>query len=258
MKTRISIFLTSLVIVVAIGWVARASDHDDGENDIKSRSLNLTDLFVFREDWHTGSGADSGKLVLIMNTNPRSLPQQQYYFSTNARYEFHIARVADKAKAYTNGDDVDLRFEFGPPSTSAFLSGAASHAQPITVTLTQGSSVSRTSLTTAGANLYTTPLGLGSDTVNTISLGGQNLRIFAGLKEDPFFFDVEQFFKVRAALAGSSGTSLGGGFRTPAAANDFAAGYNVNAIVVEVPIVLLQASASDTVFDVWETISVPH
>src|SRR4028119_782016 len=66
----------------------KASDHDDGETEIKSRHLNLTDLFVFREkDQNPGAGSD---LVFIMNTNPRSLARQQYYFSTIARYEFNV------------------------------------------------------------------------------------------------------------------------------------------------------------------------
>ena len=65
----------------AIGWVGvRASDHDDGETDKKSRSLNLTDLYVFREN-DQDSGAAAGNLVFIMGTNPRSVARQQYYFA---------------------------------------------------------------------------------------------------------------------------------------------------------------------------------
>jgi hypothetical protein len=98
-----------------------ASDHDDGELDLKGRSLNLTDLFVFREDWQDGSQADSGNLVLIMNTNPRSLARQQYNFSTQGRYEFHLGRVtaANKNVAPTGSSDVLIRFEFGAPKSSA-------------------------------------------------------------------------------------------------------------------------------------------
>ena len=66
-------------------WQAEASDHDDGENDNKARALNITDVYAFREDWQTGNAGDSGNLIVIMNTNPRSMARQQYYFSTNAR-----------------------------------------------------------------------------------------------------------------------------------------------------------------------------
>ena len=45
---------TSLLVLLALISVGgtfkvSASDHDDGENDMKARSLNLTDLYVFRE-----------------------------------------------------------------------------------------------------------------------------------------------------------------------------------------------------------------
>ncbi|MGB3614122.1 MAG: DUF4331 family protein [Elainellaceae cyanobacterium] len=89
--------------------------------------------------------------------------------------------------------------------------------------------------------------------VNANSVGGANVQVFAGLREDPFFFDVEQFFRVRA---GALGTGPAVGFRDPATAIDFAQGYNVNAIAVRVPITLLQGSTAATTFDVWETVSV--
>ncbi len=36
-----------------------ASDHDDGVNGIKSPVHNITDLYVFREDWQTDNAADA-------------------------------------------------------------------------------------------------------------------------------------------------------------------------------------------------------
>ena len=45
MKRRIELALTVLALGgVACGVYLYASDHDDGENDRKSRALNLTDL----------------------------------------------------------------------------------------------------------------------------------------------------------------------------------------------------------------------
>ena len=73
---KASAALAVALLAGTIGWVAvRASDHDDGETDRKSRSLNLTDLYVFRENDQDGSAA-AGNLVLIMNTNPRSVARQ--------------------------------------------------------------------------------------------------------------------------------------------------------------------------------------
>jgi hypothetical protein len=91
-----------------------ASDHDDGEVDTKGRNLNLTDLYAFREQ-DQNPAAKPDDLVLIMNTNPRSIARQQYFFSTNARYEFKLSRVSDNNATPTGKEDMTLRFEFGAP-----------------------------------------------------------------------------------------------------------------------------------------------
>ncbi|MBM0741990.1 DUF4331 domain-containing protein [Phormidium sp. CLA17] len=235
------IALTVFATVGTVGLVSsyvRSSDHDDGEVDTKGRNLNLTDLFVFREQ-DQNSAAAPGNLVLIMNTNPRSLARQQYYFSTRARYEFKITRVADKNAPVTGVPNAIVRFEFGAPD--------ANKQQAVKITtIVDGN--------TTVAMGKTTPLGSASQpVVNNVSLGGANATVFAGLREDPFFFDVEQYFRVRA---GARGMGPAVGFRPASTAVDFTKGYNVNAIAISIPISLISGGSS-TVFDVWETISLP-
>jgi hypothetical protein len=216
----------------------QASDHDDGESEIKGRNLNITDLYVFREVDQNVSAAPNN-LVLIMNTNPRSVAGQQYYFSTRATYRFNIAHVADKDATPTGLADVVLEFKFGPPD--------GNNRQDYTLTILKNRR--RTVLEGQTTALREDPI-LNSDTIN-----GSTVQVFAGLREDPFFFDVEQFFRVRA---GALGTGPAVGFRTPDRAIDFAQGYNVNAIAVQIPLALLQGSRSAaTTFDVWTTVSVP-
>ncbi len=228
----------ALITGVSAGYI-KASDHDDGETEIKGRNLNLTDLFVFREK-DQNSAAANGDLIFIMNTNPRSLANQQYYFSTRARYEFKVTRVTNNDTTPTGKPDVVLRFEFGSPN--------AKGQQSIKVTAIKDGAT-----TVANQSLSTTALKA-TPIVNQVSLGGSTLGVFAGLREDPFFFDVEQFFRVRA---GALGIAPAVGFRAPNTAVDFAKGYNVNAIAVRVPIKFLQGSTSAKTFDVWETVSVP-
>jgi hypothetical protein len=228
--------------VFRTGSEAAASDHDDGENEVKSRSLNLTDLYVFREDWQTGVAGDAGNLILIMNTTPRALARQQYHFSERALYEFRLSRVGTDPTVENDAPaaDVRLRFEFDAPDGNG--------VQPFTMTaLLDGRTLRDTGVTTP-LSLTSTP------TINALTLGGTSVEVFAGLREDPFFFDVEQYFRVRAGLAGF-GPAVG--FRAAADAVDFAAGYNVNAIVVRVPIAFLAGTSGAHVFDVWETISIP-
>jgi hypothetical protein len=252
----------TLAIAVAGGlWMAgaRASDHDDGETELKGRNLNLTDLYCFREDWQTGNAGDNGNLVFVMCANPRSVARQQYYWSTGARYEFHVGRLplASVNGAAPGTEQFTLRFEFGAPD--------GTNRQPMTVTaIRDGAEFAATvgarfdnGVATGGTeSIKTTPIGGAGAYVHEaydITLGGSTLRVHSGHHEDPFFFDVESYFRVRAALAGIGPAAA---FKPTTTAADFTAGYNVNAIVVRVPIAFVQGASTDPVFDVWETISV--
>jgi Domain of unknown function (DUF4331) len=221
--------------IFAGGRVLHASDHDDGEVDTKGRNLNLTDLYVFREGDQNPS-ASKEDLVFVMNTNPRSVARQQYFFSNRARYEFKVSRVGDNNANVTGKPDVILSFEFGAPGQD--------QSQPVKITAIRDGRVEK-------ATAKTTPLGQ-QPNVQQAHLGGSAVSVFAGLREDPFFFDVEQFFRVRA---GAAGLGPAVGFRDASKAIDFAKGYNVNAIAVRVPIKFLQGKTKATTFDVWETIT---
>ncbi len=227
-----------LAATVGAGAVfVNASDHDDGESEIKGRNLNLTDLYVFREVDQNPS-ASPENLVLIMDTNPRSVAGQQYYFSNRAKYKFNISRVNNNDATPTGLPDVVLEFEFGAPN--------GSNQQPYTLTVIKdGKQRKINGLTTA---LNATPV------INSGTVDDSAVQVFAGLREDPFFFDVEQFFRVRA---GALGKGPAVGFRPAAEAVDFAKGYNVNAIAVQLPIALLQGSSNATTFDVWMTVTLP-
>lgn len=248
---NIKLFLAGAVLALgALGaglfmTAATASDHDDGENDMKARALNITDLYVFREQ-DQKPGAPAGNIVFVMNTNPRSLARQQYYFSTGARYEVKFSRVQDKDAMATGEADGFFRFEFGAPDRSG--------RQAITITASRAGLTRVVRTTTTNQPIVTTPLsGAARPTLNEVRLDNGSISVFAGLREDPFFFDVEQFFRVRAGLAGL-GPSVG--FRNPG--YDFTAGYNVNTIAVRAPLEWIQSGSIATTFDFWTTISVPN
>ncbi|MCY7385732.1 MAG: DUF4331 domain-containing protein [Microcoleus sp. CAN_BIN18] len=232
----------ALIAVLTPGIIA-ASDHDDGEVDIKGRTVNLTDLYVYREK-DQNSGAADGDLVFTMNSNPRSVARYQYYFSTTALYQFHITQVGDVNSTPTGRADIILRFAFSPPNNQGM--------QAVAVTVVRGGSETTTKTTVNNSLIASTPLNSNS-VLNTVPVGGSNLTVFAGLREDPFFFDVEQFFRVRA---GALGTGAKVGFKEPSKAIDFTRGYNVNTIAVRVPKAFLQAGTGANTFDVWSTISV--
>ncbi|WP_293337238.1 DUF4331 domain-containing protein [Microcoleus sp. CAWBG58] len=240
---RIILAIEAALIVVLTPGIIAASDHDDGEVDIKGRAVNLTDLYVYREK-DQNSGAADGDLVFTMNSNPRSVARYQYYFSTTALYQFHITQVGDVNSTPTGRADIILRFAFSPPNNKGM--------QAVAITVVRGGSQTTTKTTVNGGLIATTPLNSNA-VLNTVPVGGSNLTVFAGLREDPFFFDVEQFFRVRA---GALGTGPKVGFKPASQALDFAKGYNVNTIAVRVPKAFLQAGTGANTFDVWSTISV--
>jgi len=243
----VGLAVVAVAAILVVPGLLVASDHDDGETDTKGRNVNLTDLYAFREGDQTGDASQNSNLILVMNTNPRSVARQQYYFSARTRYEFRIERAASNsaapAAAGLSRPDIILRFEFGEP---------AANKQSMKVTAI------RDGVRMVATGAVTSPLPVtaaDAPTINGVMLGGSRLDVYAGLREDPFFFDVEQYFRVRAGFAGL-GPSVG--FRNPGL--DFTSGYNVNSIVVRVPIAFLQgataATTPATTYDIWETISV--
>jgi hypothetical protein len=86
------------------------------------------------------------------------------------------------------------------------------------------------------------------------------VQVFAGLRDDPFFIDLEQFFKIVPDRRPSTGplsqpqTQTATSFRNPGI--DFLRGFNALAIVIEVPkSMLTSATGADAKIGVWGTIS---
>jgi hypothetical protein len=264
--------VTAIAVVAITGRTGFASDHDDGETDLKARALNLTDHFAFK------SPADPSKLSLIMYFNPRSLPGKQYTLSTKARYELHVSKVASRTTKPTAQDDFVFRFEAGPAD--------AGGVQPITLTVFKDGAALGSH---AGTTTAIGPSKAGTITTNTGTVGGIDVKYFVGPRADSFDFDVVRFFQVRAFLAqrffggqggigdasatlanncrGDKFLALGpageaGGvadhdvinlFNPPSCAPDFTKNLNVTAIVLNVPIDQL---GGGKIFDTWSTISV--
>lgn len=250
-KSITSLMAVLLVACCTYAQTAFASDHDDGEIDLKGRSLNITDVFAFREDNQTGNPADSGNLILIMNTHPRALPGQQYFYSTQARYQIHLSQIAagNISQTPTGSSDVVFRVQFGAPNNNG--------EQPVTLSFVKDGRTQVIDTTATNGEILTTNIGdskAGTVRTNILNVDGRQVSLFAGPREDPFFFDVEQFFKVRSHAVENNAFL---GFLPANEAKDFTHNYNVHSIVLRVPISLLQTSG-ETVFDVWTSISVPR
>ena len=85
-------------------------------------------------------------------------------------------------------------------------------------------------------------------------------QLFAGPRDDPFFIDLEAFFRIlpdRKPETGPLSLITQGPltFRPPGEAVDFVRGFNDLAIVVELPIAALTANGTRPRFGVWGTTS---
>jgi hypothetical protein len=180
------------------------------------RRLDFTDLFVFQ------SSENPDKTVLIIDSNPTSAPPPIPAPTTGP--EFHPDAV-HRINIDTNGDQqADIAFTF---TFSEYQNGV----QTATVWYATGSDARQPG-----------PVGERLTTSLPVSFDGQArpvevgpFRLFAGLRSDPFFADVE------GALHGFVWTGH----------DDFAEN-NVDSIALEVPSEMLSA---DPAIGVWASIS---
>src|SRR5437667_87771 len=88
-----------------------------------------------------------------------------------------------------------------------------------------------------------------SGKINTVLGSSGGIQVFAGWRDDPFFIDLEQFFRiipdrkpVTGPLAQLADVATAGSFRSPGV--DYVAGFNVLSIVIELPTAQLTAGGN--------------
>lgn len=231
--------LIFMLILPASSLLTRAADHKDSPTADGAPEGDITDFFAFLDP------NDATQLVLVMDVNPFAVPAEtsSYRFSTNFLYQFKIsndgvAREDFVVQAiFTNdttcksGQTISV---FGP--TRPAVKGARNvvvHGHPAITGCT-----------------------------NTMLTSNSGLNVFAGLRDDPFVFDIGQFFRIttgtqdvfrdlpstplghlRGRSLHSDGTSGVDGF----------GGFNVTAIAVEFPKSWVQGKTSK--LQVWATVS---
>lgn len=203
-----------LIAALVVGFgSASGADHGDAPLTKADHQLDIADVYAF--------AGSNGNLVLAMTVNGLAMPGETPAFgSTDAGklYQFKID---------SNGDaipDVSLNVSF----SSLAAGGTTQH---VTVRKAVGAQADTTS--NGGAVLIE---GDTTDAGNppAISSNATNDKLFAGLRDDPFFFDLNAF---KAGLK----------FRNPG--NDTFLGLNVNAIVIELaPDEILGAGSSGGVW----------
>ena len=213
------ILLGGLLGALVIGGIIYAADHIDapavtGPGNT-SPGNDITDVYAFQ------SPSDNSKMVFVLNTQGLMSPavSATATFPSNVMYEINIDNTGDNVE--------DLVIQCLVQSGKMRVYGPVA---PGTTGLTS-------TVKTSGASTEVNVTAYGAATINSAT-NANGTRIFAGPRDDPFFFDLVRF---KAIIAGTAP-----GFNNPGA--DSFAGTNVMSIVVEVPKTLLGTAAT---INVW-------
>jgi hypothetical protein len=214
MQKKKTIIVAATIATMLTGGIVWASDHTDAPA-VTGTSEDITDLYAFQ-------GANSSNLVFVLNTQGLLAPSATAAaaFDPNTMMEINIDN---------NGDNVeDLVIEAIYDGTNVNFYGPV---KPSSVGL---KSILEGPIT---AKVAVTPYSASSPITAT---GANGMMVFAGPRDDPFFFDLNQYHKILAGTAT--------GFNNPG--TDAFAGTNVLSVVVEVPVSLL-GSPTGGKFNVW-------
>lgn len=213
------IVLGGLLGLVLAGGVLIAADHIDAPAvtgpGSTSPGNDITDVYAFQ------SPADNSKMVFVLNTQGLLSPTASATasFPSNVMYEVNIDNTGD------NVEDLVIQ--------CLVQNGKMRVYGPVAPAATGLNSTVRTN----GPATEVSVTAYGAATINTTT-NANGTRIFAGPRDDPFFFDLVRFKEIIAGTQTS--------FRNPGV--DTFAGTNVMSIVVEVPKSLL---GSATTINVW-------
>jgi hypothetical protein len=216
--------LLALVALAVTGagvarW-ARAADHRDSTTLTANPARDIADIYSFR------SPANPANLVLVMTVSGFIPPAEasNTFLDPGVLYQWKIDNDDDAVEdlvvqAFATGTGTDQVIHFRGP--------AAPEVTGTTSRIPDGDELVEVALTTG-------------DTPVTASAGG--ITVFAGVRDDPFFFDLAQFQQLIAGNATA--------FNDPG--TDTFAGTNVLALVFEIPITQLGGSST---LGIWGTTS---
>lgn len=209
-------FVAILLVVLTYATpTALASDHQDTTFlATKLTAADLTDLFVFE------SPTNPKNVVLVMDFDPLIVSGEKRPFDPNVLYQFKIDNTGDSI------EDVVLQFN---------INGKGSQ-QTVTVR-------GPCRPTTVGTESALLPVSW-TGQLNQTFAAYNGMKFFVGTRKDPFFFDLEQFFKIipdrnYSLQPNPSPPFTVLTFRPPGQAKDTLAPFNVHSIIVELPRKLL-------------------
>jgi hypothetical protein len=201
--------------------IIRAADHAESTTVADDPGADLADVFAFLDP------LDNTKVVLALDVSGFIVPSEFLnlgYFPSGVLYRFEIENTGDAAPDRR----IDIQFSeqtsrTSPQTASIYLNGienGVSFTAPTTVP-TQNATPPPFVITTNAQN---------------------NAKFFAGLTDDPFYFDIVAFNRFTSSVTS--------GNPNPAVlqrARDSFAGYSIHMIVIELPAASLTGPAGSKI-----------
>jgi hypothetical protein len=256
-----AMLLLAFAISLYAGRAVRASDHQDSPTVVSNPLADITDVFAFPDP------KDASKVALAMDVRPL-IPGGMYggiALDPNVLYQFKIANAGVASNKFN--ENLVIQFRANSSGTG----------QKITV---YGPAVPNEVGTT-----NTLVAKTGQFAFNKVSnIDGGKIKVFAGPRRDPFFFDLAQFFKIipdrdyalqpnpppptatsfrfakksqPIVLNGVSFGTAGSNGCKIAQPKDLLKPYDLLSIVIEVPKSMLASGSQPGVIGLWATTATP-
>jgi hypothetical protein len=247
-----------LAALLGVGGLAvresLGSDHQDTPDVELSPRLDINDVFAF-------PGSDESRIAFVITTQSPITPANTAAarFDPNALYQLKIDNNADGV------EDLVLQFQFDDVTGGGQRVAMFGPVAPTTIG--KFNRVAKATPDIVG-NINTTL---------TSGTGAAQVQLFAGPRDDPFYIDLDQFFRIVPDRRPSRGplSTIGpnpeasafrpkctGGVPNPGqdqfdqthgCAADFLRTFNAMAIVVELPESLVKGAGNN--IGVWATVS---
>jgi len=166
MKSALAVGVAALVAALSAAPIARAADHRDGPAATAAPATDINDVYAWM-------ATDAARVYLVMTVFPAATTASR--FSDTAKYVFHLNSSAG----------------YGMTQTETQIICTFDTAQVISCWVTRAGETEAyvTGDASGEAGIMSDPAGL---------------RVFAGLRDDPFFFNLDGFNATTAAVASAA------------------------------------------------------
>lgn len=245
-RTRALALVAGVLALASAALVSRSwgSDHQDTpEVELNPRS-DINDVYAF-----PGASDPANRIAIVVDVASPISPAQtaSTRFDANALYQLKIDNTGDGV------EDQVIQFVFDDLSDGTQSVTMLGPAQPAATGPDDGMLAVQPTLT-----------GKFGETLGSATA----VQLFTGPRDDPFFIDLEQFFKIIPDRRPETGplsqigpapqaTAFRGGPTPPFAAGaavDYVQGFNCLSIVLELPKAMLTGSG-DGKIGIWATVS---